>query len=66
MHYAYTGAMAILETVSIAPRPRGVKPLWLRLEWNCLDLGALECFLKQQQKDRGLVVDLPQVRRVNI
>eukprot|EP00798_Chlamydomonas_sp_ICE-L_P013400 gene13398-19251_t len=43
-------------------RTPGLKPLWLRMEWNLISPDEL-CgkFLADQKKERALVVDVPQV-----
>ena len=41
-------------------RTSGVRPLWLRVEWNMLELGELDAMIAQAAA-RGVRVHVPQV-----
>ncbi|GIL67142.1 hypothetical protein Vafri_20587, partial [Volvox africanus] len=55
------GAAALLEALPVE-RPTGMRPLWLRLEWNIINADLLQQRLDEQRKARGLISDVPQVR----
>jgi hypothetical protein len=54
------GAAALLEAIP-AERPAGLRPLWLRLEWNVINVGLLQQGLDEQRRSRGLISDVPEV-----
>ncbi|GLI63531.1 hypothetical protein VaNZ11_006518, partial [Volvox africanus] len=55
------GAAALLEALPVE-RPTGLRPLWLRVEWNIINADLLQQRLDEQRKARGLISDVPQVR----
>ncbi|GIM02389.1 hypothetical protein Vretimale_7262 [Volvox reticuliferus] len=55
------GAAALLEALPVE-RPTGLRPLWLRLEWNIINADLLQQRLDEQRKARGLISDVPQIR----
>ncbi|KXZ41816.1 hypothetical protein GPECTOR_274g718 [Gonium pectorale] len=42
-------------------RPAGLRPLWLRLEWNLISMEALRAALAEAERSRGLTSDIPRV-----
>ncbi|KAG2493121.1 hypothetical protein HYH03_008549 [Edaphochlamys debaryana] len=54
------GAKALAAALP-SERPAGLRPLWLRLEWNVIDVGALRRELEAQEAARGLTTDIPKV-----
>eukprot|EP00983_Pelagomonas_calceolata_P019780 624578-Pelagomonas_calceolata.AAC.2 len=55
------GAQALLAAIP-CNRPTG-RPLWLRMEWNLINLEDLDQALEQQLEYRGLHVEIPEVGR---
>lgn len=61
-----TPGAAALAAALPASRPPGLRPLWLRLEWNVINVDLLREELEGQRRERGLVTDIPRVgSRVN-
>eukprot|EP00198_Chlamydomonas_reinhardtii_P010400 XP_001699737.1 predicted protein [Chlamydomonas reinhardtii] len=54
------GAAALAAALP-AQRPAGLRPLWLRLEWNMLNVDLLRERLDEQAVARGLVTDIPRI-----
>eukprot|EP00775_Hariotina_reticulata_P013818 gene13818-13939_t len=54
---ALLGAEALLSAVPVQRR-RGLKPLWLRMEWNLIDAAQLQKFIDTGCAARGLLVDV--------
>ncbi|KAG2454515.1 hypothetical protein HYH02_000362 [Chlamydomonas schloesseri] len=54
------GAAALAAALPVQ-RPAGMRPLWLRLEWNVLSVDALRERLDEQAAARGLVTDIPRI-----
>ncbi len=40
------------------------RPLWLRMEWNVINVEELLVFAEKQQAMRGLRVEVPEVRPI--
>ncbi|KAG2436329.1 hypothetical protein HXX76_006638 [Chlamydomonas incerta] len=58
------GAAALAAALP-SQRPAGLRPLWLRLEWNVLNVDALRERLDEQAAARGLVTDIPRIEPTN-
>lgn len=54
-----SGAKSLLSAVPIVRR-QGSPPLWLRLEWNTLDMEEVLALCQTLRQQRGLIVDVPQ------
>ncbi|GAX79974.1 hypothetical protein CEUSTIGMA_g7413.t1 [Chlamydomonas eustigma] len=57
------GMFKLLAAVPLSRVTSNKKPLWLRCEWNILNLKELEAFIRSQKESRGLIVHLPQVSK---
>ena len=55
------GLKALLDAFPAVPRGRGVRPLWLRVEWNVINLDTLDALVEEQQARRGLKIHIPRV-----
>ena len=60
MYTLSTGAQKVFEAIPHG-RPSG-KPLWLRMEWNMVNLEDLGEALRVLLESRGLLVEIPEVR----
>ena len=50
------GGSSAIPLRSLQPKHRA---LWLRLEWNCINVAAASAVLQRQRKSRGLLSEVP-------